>query len=235
MVSDERIRESSDLVRSNRSPDLLWTMNDSGDAPRVFGIGRSGLTQSVVTLRGAKAIDWEDLASGRDAELWVGDIGDNAMKRTDVTVYRFREPTTLGDSTVVATAYRLRYPDGPRNAEALMVNQRTGMLYVVSKARDPKRASIYAAPTDLSPTGVNRLTRLGPAPTVVTAAEFEPDSDRFAVRDPDTAYVYDNVGAEPQVVPLPKERQGESLCFGEDNTLLVGSEGRSQPVLTVPF
>jgi hypothetical protein len=63
--------------------------------------------------------------------LYIGDIGDNQAKCADITVYRVAEPkvgaaAAFGTmSTGAAQAIGLTYPDGPRDAETLLVDPLT--------------------------------------------------------------------------------------------------------------
>ena len=80
VLANPRIRESSGLACSRRTPGVFWTHNDSGDRPRLYAFDTTGADLGTYELKGASALDWEDLASftrkGR-GYLLVGDIGDN--------------------------------------------------------------------------------------------------------------------------------------------------------------
>ncbi len=132
---------------------MLWTHNDSGDSPRIFAVDGNGKTNTVLNLRGATRVDFEDISTGPNHTLWVGDIGDDKWSRPHVTVYKVAEPKMRGVLTARPTAYKLAFPDGPRNAEALLVHPITGRIYVVSK--QAQNAGVYAAPKKLATTSVN--------------------------------------------------------------------------------
>ncbi|HET6813152.1 MAG TPA: hypothetical protein VFJ69_03970, partial [Actinomycetota bacterium] len=150
-LEDPRILESSGLALSRRHPAVLWTHNDSGGGPELYAVGSDGRTLATLTLAGAEARDWEALAPGRDDRgrpaLLVGDIGDNQDLWPEVAVYRVTEPARLRDATVPAVRYRLRYADGPRDAEALLVDPRSNRLYVATKSSDG--GGLYRAPARL--------------------------------------------------------------------------------------
>ena len=67
----------------------------------------------------------------------IGDIGDNnAVRENGLLVHRVLEPQPTDQAEVTTeppTSFRLRYPDGPGDAETLLVHPRTGRLYVVTK------------------------------------------------------------------------------------------------------
>lgn len=151
-IANPALTELSGLVRSRAQRDVLWAHNDSGDSARLFTVGLDGADRGVVNVTGVVAVDWEDIAlgpgpDGRD-DLFVGDIGDNEAARTEVTVYRIPEPAAPGPgATTAATGDRLilRYPDGPHDAEALLVDARNGDLVVITKVTNG-RATVYRAP-----------------------------------------------------------------------------------------
>lgn len=241
-VSDPRIAEASGLAPSRRHPGIVYMHNDSGDAPRIFAVGPDGRTRAVFTLAGATNRDWEGMALGRDGAgrpaLYVADIGDNLGGQWPyVTVYRVPEPVTMRSQTLRATAFRLKYRDGARNAESVLIDPRTNRLYVASKLVS---GALYAAPARLKTGGFNLLRKVGDAPAIATDAAFAPDGRTFVIRTYTDAYVYAMTAAGPgrrlDVVPLPDQDQGESIAYGLDGTsLLAGSEGVDEPLWRVPL
>ena len=150
------IAEASGLVASQRNADVLWTHNDSGDSPRIFALNTQGEFLGSFSLAGATALDYEDIAIGPGPQqgisyLYVGDIGDNfAIRSAGIQAYRVAEPTvssTGGDQSTALNGVdtiTLVYPDGPRDAETLLVDPISGDLYVVTK-RDPQNHVYRAA------------------------------------------------------------------------------------------
>jgi hypothetical protein len=234
-ITDPRITESSGLATSSTLPGVVWTVNDSGDKPRVYGIDSTGKTVATLTLRGAPARDTEAVAVGPrvggGSWLWVGDIGDNLSSWPTVRVYRAPEPSEVGDRDVPWSQYDLRFPDGPRDAETLLVDPDDGRLYVVSKR--VQGAAVYAAPKTLSSSHVNVLTKVAAAPPLVTDGSFASDG-RLVIRDYLRAYVSAGVGEPSEPLALPLQPQGESVTWTADGgAVLVGSEGEDSEVWRV--
>lgn len=266
--ADARISESSGVVAGSRADGVVFTHNDSGDTARVFAVGPDGATRTVYTLPGVRARDWEDIARGPDEQgrssLWIGDVGDNSGRRDQgVLVHRIREPlvgTGKAARTAVTTErpteFRLRYPDGPGDAETLLVMPGTGRLYLVGKPLGGA-ARVYRAPERLDPGAPNALEQVaqvsprstgtpggpgigGLAQLLFTGGDVSPDGTRVALRTYTDVYEWavpasgdlaTAFAGTPVVSPLPPTRQGEGLAYDRDGThLLTSSEGSKAPV-----
>jgi hypothetical protein len=261
------IQESSGVASSSLSDEWLFTHEDSGAPAQFHAVALDGRLLATYLLPGVQARDWEDMARGPDEQgrssLWLGDIGDNnAQRELGLLVHRVSEPEPDQDGTggQVTTeppvSYRLRYDDGPGDAETLLVHPRTGRLYVVNKPLGG-RAGLYAAPEVLDPGGPNALVRVadvngvratgtpggpgigGVAQLLVTGGDISPDGARVALRTYTDLYewpvdgddVATAVQGDPVVTPLPPTFQGEAVAYTRDGgSLLVTSEGESAPV-----
>jgi hypothetical protein len=235
-LRDQRILESSGLAASPRHAGVLWTHNDSGDAARLFAVGPDGRVLATLTLAGVEARDWEAMAAGRDEAgrpaLFAGDIGDNLGAWSSVSVYQVQEPASLGDATLPAKRYEFRYADGPRDAEALLVDPRDNRLYVASK--EDGGGGLYQAPARLRTDRVNRLRRIAEVPPSITDGTFSPDGRAFVLRDYSAAYVFAAPGRQVGAFALPLQRQGESITWSPDGDgVLVGSEGPGSEIWRV--
>ena len=234
-MQDPEITESSGLAVSGRDRDLVWTEEDGGQVAQVLGLDAEGDTVSTVTLAGIDPYDPEALAPGVDGKgrplLYLGDIGDNNRERPDVSVFRFREPAERGDTTVEAQWYRFTYPDGPHDAEALLVGP-GGRIMIATKGF--AGAGLYQAPKKLvtADEGSNRLTRVGTVPALVTDGAYLADGS-FVLRTYASVTRYHRPGEQVAHDSLPPQPQGESVAADGDR-LLVGSEGQFSEVLAVP-
>ncbi|HYO63817.1 MAG TPA: hypothetical protein VER08_09320 [Pyrinomonadaceae bacterium] len=248
-IQDPAVDESSGLAASRRQPGLFWTHNDAGDGPFIYAVGGAGAKRGTWRVAGARHDDWEDIAAGPGPQpgrtyLYVGDIGDNPIKRANITVYRVAEPTPAPEDassttfeprqTEPAEAIVLRYPDGPHDAEALAVHPRTGDIYVITKeAEGPAgvyKAAAQTASAQASPSGatmerVGQVSAPGVFPGMFTGADISPDGRRVVLCDYIAAYElslgadarapFDDVWKQtPLAFDLGKRKQGEAVCYG---------------------
>ena len=253
-VTDSALKEVSGIDAGIVNPTLFWVHNDSGDSARVFAINSSGATQSVFTLSGAVATDWEDIAVGPGpqtgvAYLYIADIGDNARSRAEIVLYRVPEPTvvTVAETTLDgAEALRLRYPDGAHNAEALLVDPVNGDIVIIEKTEQGGAARIYRAPGTLAAGSLTTLTLVGTLSlpsgftNVVTGADVSADGTQLAVRayaavllwNRDTASsIWSPFATGSCAGPLPIEVQGEAIAFRADGRGYVTLSEGTNPVL----
>ena len=263
-LDDPAINESSGIVASRTNPGLYWTHNDSGDGPNIYALDEHGARRGTWRVRGASARDWEDIAAGPGSQsgssyLYIGDIGDNEARRSDVIVYRVKEPTIEPvDSssnklkplvTDDAEVIRLRYPDGPHDAESLLVHPVTGDLYIVSKIPFANPV-VYKAPAPLNTDGLTTLQRIAElnVPSLfgglVTGGDISPDGLRVALCDyldgyelviADTRTPFDQIWKQPlKPLDLGKRKQGEAIAYRLDGrALLATSEGAHPPLIEV--
>ena len=249
--ADARLDEASGIAVGVRSPGVDYVQNDSGDSARFFAVNATtGRTAAVVTVPGATNVDWEDLAVAPDAagrsSVWLADIGDNDGVRSEVRVYRVDEPRIAAggrDRRVRASrpdVWRLRYPDGPVNAESLAVTP-SGTGYLVTKSLTG--SVVYRLPSSPDPDRVQTLVRVGTVPALfATGAALSRDGSTLAVRTYTDAYVWSVRGNDvaaalrrtPTRLALPAQTQGEGIAIDGDR-LLVDSEGVHTAVYAVPL
>lgn len=242
-IGSTDIDEASGLAASVSNPGIWWTHNDSGGRPEVYALDDTGRLVATVRLLGADAIDWEDIAvavdDSGDEIVHVGDIGDNDANREHLTIYSFRAPRLAdGDGAgsmspatidVHAAATYVSYPDGPRDAEALLADRRDGALYVIDKdwslqghstvhrvmIDDMSVAPTSSGGSDGAETDAENGTENGalsvvlemehvadlrlPSVTLVTAADVSPDGSAVAVRGYGIEMLYHR-GADDSIV-----------------------------------
>ena len=245
LLEDLAIAESSGLVASASQPDVLWTLNDSGAAPRLYAFNPAGEALGTWTIEGALNVDWEDLGQMRGPEgqslLVIADIGDNLALRPSVSIYVVEEPMISSASDGVGSAavvdiVSMRWPDGPQNAEALLVHPLTGEMLLVSKNwGDTRILTVLNAPgaPATSVDGID-LSRY-PGLDAVTGGAVSSDGTRIALRTIAGVFLWDvEPGASlgetlltvPAIIRPPVFGQSEAVSFGADpNEIWMTAEG----------
>ncbi|MEV5511770.1 WD40 repeat domain-containing protein [Streptomyces flaveolus] len=233
-IKDPRITESSGLAASRLHPGVYWTHNDQDNGPYLYAVdGATGETVARVALSGVGTPrDVEAISIGPGNKIFVGDIGDNLGGTWPyVWIYELPEPKELRDQTVKATQYVVKYADGARDAESMVVHPKTGRVYIIDKNEDG--GHLYEGPAKLSSSGTNVFRPTVPVDLWATDAAFSPDGEQLAVRGYLGGIWYAWNGGKIQrkgriSVPLG---QGESATYTADGEkLLLGMEGANSPV-----
>ena len=243
LITHGSLDEISGLAASHVHEDVLWVINDGGNPAELFAINRRGKLLARYDVRGARNIDWEDLASfTRDGKhyLLVADTGDNGGKRKDFVLHVFEEPATLaGGELKPAWTIRARWPDGPRDCEAVAVDAAAGQVLLVSKKRSPP--DLFALPLSArrGTREARRIGRLAGVPQAsaelrrndpklaklfpqVTAADLSPDGRTLAVLTYGSVLFYrrepgqdwrEAVAAKPEAHDVPLIPQAEALAW----------------------
>ena len=245
-VADPRLAELSGLVVVG---ERMLAVSDGGDAVSVLVLDRRC---AVVDVRTAPVdpYDPEDLALSADGTVWVADTGDNDARRGTVALHALRADGT-------ADLFRLTYPDGPHDAEALLVAP-DGTPYLVtkevtgaSKVYRPVAALVDGGTVGLEQVASVNVTLTGTpggpvgraGQLMITGGAVSGDGRLLALRTYTDAYVWPltgsdvpaALGAEPVRIPLPASPQGEAISFAADNRgLVVASEGTPADVVAVP-
>lgn len=225
-ISDDRVGPVSGMARDPAAK-LYWTVNDSGNDGVAYGVTAKGKVQGTLNFR-VLPTDVEAVAMN-GSRLYVGDIGDKAQQRAQITVFYFDDPQA-NNATVTYRSWDLRYADGKHDAGTLLVSP-TGQLFVVTKGA---KGAVYAAPKDPKTIGMNKLTQVGSAPAHVSDGVYLPGGQQIALLTSSTVEVVDaRTYAQVASAKLPTQ-QPESLALGLDGTsLLVGSGAKSAKVYSI--
>jgi hypothetical protein len=80
----DELQETSGLVWFDN---ILWTINDSGNEPLIFGFSPDdGHILRTIKLVNANNVDWEEITAD-EKYLYVGDIGNNDGSRQNLCIY----------------------------------------------------------------------------------------------------------------------------------------------------
>ena len=136
----ENIIEVSGIACSRVTPGYIWMQSDDVE-DYIIATDEKG-EKRACKVKFTKKIrwDWEDLAGGvYDGKdyLFIGGFGDNNHTDGEYRIIYFEEPAipeTPQEITITPAAIKYQYPGGKLlNAEALMYDNKTQMIYVITK------------------------------------------------------------------------------------------------------
>ncbi|HEX5694679.1 MAG TPA: hypothetical protein VFY00_08700, partial [Arenimonas sp.] len=243
-------------------PGDFWAINDSGNSAQLHLMDGRGQHRGSVAVAGVANIDWEDLASFElDGKpyLLVADTGDNGGLRRDLVLHVFEEPTDLASPPKLAWSLRFRWPDGPRDCEAVAVDPKRGEVLLLSKKRVPPELFRLPLRPDGDKEAVAEL--IGTLPGIeqpdagdlrrspiygryraqVTGADLSPNGRVLAVLNYRSVHFLVRpangdwgpvLQEKPSHLTLPWMPQAEAIAFALDGqSLVIGSEQLPSPLL----
>lgn len=255
-IKNTDLKEASGLAVSRQNPGIIWSHNDTSARPRLFAMLMDGTNLGTYTLQDVDPVDWEDIALSPAADakgwdLYIGDLGNNSASRSELTLYRVKEPKVERDQKPKnrhlrqVARFKIAYPNQQsHDAETLLVDPISHDVYVVTKGRNEK-VTLYRAKAPLLADQVNLLEELitpsglDASPhhrdSFVTGGSVSDDGTMVVVRTYKEAFLWLRNGREDLgttlgrpacPLKLRRESQGEAIAFMTDGKgYLTLSEG----------
>lgn len=244
---DKRARnEVSGIVKSRTKSNTYWVHGDSGTEDKIFAIDRNGNLKEKdsdfkgTRIEGAKNKDWEDIATGKDGTLVIGDIGNNCYCRNDLKIFIIDEPKSDDKSVEVMREYDFKYPKEndissfffkkSLNAEALFMWN--GKVHIISKNERNGVAKLFRL-DEPELKKENELTFVDSfnLKVAVTGADISPDESQIAVLTKRSIWLFEPNGEESIFsgkklwLPIKGIQQVESITFSGENLIIAEENG----------
>lgn len=178
--------------------------------------------------------------------------------RTVLRIYRVAEPAVANDDSESSRKHPLpaapaelltfSYPDGPQDAESLLVEPRSGNIYILTKNQN-KPSGVYLlkqvfGTATVEAVRVSELTVPAVPNGLLTGGDISADGRHVVICDYFAAYElplpkgaanFDEVWKQkPATIDLGDREQGEAIAYSADgNTLFATSEKKNEPIVTV--
>jgi hypothetical protein len=262
-LQEKDMNEISGIAASGVTSGLYYVHNDSGDTSRFFAILPTGELKSTIYFKGDPqagygVFDCEDIAVGPGpakgkSYVYLGDIGDNGAGRPYLTVYRMEEKKEWANTkkiNAIADPIHLKYPDGPKDAETLMIDPIEKLIYIVSKRQDS--VTVYTSPLNYKVNDTVVMTKRCKLFFKglrlfkwITAGDISKDGQQVLIKSYTKVYywkrlnnepIWQTVQRTPEQLPYTQEKQGEAIGFTPDGKgYYTCSEGVYTPIYYYPI
>lgn len=230
------LREISGIAASLQYNDRLYMQQDNGHPNYLYVTNSRGEDVGRLLISKSLNRDWEDIAIGpgplpQQQYIYIADIGDNHAWRWKVHIYRLPEPVLKDEARHLRQTVKnvevitLKYPNGPHNAETILLDPLTRDLYIATKEDDSCRIFVARYPQSTH----NKIV-LEPVVTLpfhlVTSGSMAGNGQEILLRNEQLYWYWKRAPGEtvaaalrrpPQeITPGINEPQGEAICFSAD-------------------
>lgn len=243
-VAKTGLKELSGLEYLSGSKSL-WGLEDSGNENKLYKIGRDGKSITDVTISNLKNKDWEELTSDAQGNLYIGDFGNNDNTRKDLAIYKIDKNSLNSKTATTSSKISFYYPEQtnfPPKKSTMMFDceaffEFKGNFYLFTKNRSAKFDGSFYVYKVPNKTGNHKAQLLGTLKTcniynrcAITAADISPDGKKAVLLTGDKVFVITGFGsgnftnAKMKGYELGHASQKESICFTDNDTLLIADE-----------
>lgn len=238
------VSESSGMVMT--APGKIWSHNDSGGKNELYCIDFNGHVLKTLTISNATNVDWEELCTDQQNNIYIGDFGNNNNVRKDLRIYRIPDPETIPGMDVEAETIFFSYEDqaafpppvSERHFDVEAMVWKNDSLFLFTKDRSSSLAGItklYKLPASPG-THIARLAgslSMGNTTTAarVTSADIHTASGDLALLTQEKLVVFRNYpgnqffkGEKTDYPFVPMPGQVEAIFFSGRNKLFMTEE-----------
>ncbi len=223
--------------------DLIWMLNDSGNAPKIYGLDDKGVIKKVIKID-AKNRDWEDLTSDTKGNLYIGDFGNNLSDRKNLAILKVKASDLKSDSKVSIERISFKYPNQKKtpskkknryfDCEAFF--HFNDSLYLFTKSRvkgNFGKTDLYKIPATQGQHEAEFISTFSACDKLkcwITSADISPDGTKVVILNHKAVLVFTNfkgddfLNGTPTELPFEHESQKEGVCFKNNSTLYITDE-----------
>jgi uncharacterized protein YjiK len=222
------IKEASAAETTPQS-DLIWTIEDSGNDSDLLGLDSSGKIVKKVAITNASNIDWEDLTSDKDGNIYIGDFGNNNEKRKHFRILKINH-NDLDRKTAEAEIIDFTVPKKKYSKDFEAFFLYNNSFYIFSK--ETKKFITLQVPN--SPGKHKAVLRsdfnLDGKNNKITAADISDDGKSIVLLNHDKVWKItdfkndDFFSGNIEALPFDHNSQKEGVCFKDSTSIYIIDE-----------
>lgn len=244
----DELKEVSTVEVTSKSDDI-WTLEDSGNEPKLFAFNAKGDLLHTVLVTDATNKDWEELTSDKAGNLYIGDFGNNNNVRKDLCIYKIDAAQLKNPEAKPSQKTTFYFPEQkefpPKAAEQYYDLESffiyNGLFYVFTKNRSSEfdgTTMLYAFPSTAGTHAAKLIATFKSCSDfrncAITGADISPNEKKIALLSASHAWIFTNFkkdnffGGKVQQIDFGNYSQKEGICFADDNTLYVTDERKKK-------
>ncbi|WP_303277552.1 hypothetical protein [Flavivirga aquimarina] len=222
---------------------LIWMLNDSGNASKIYGLNRKGTIIKELKID-AKNNDWEDLTSDKAGHLYIGDFGNNTNNRKNLSILKVSANALKGSGKIDIERISFTYSNQKKfppkkkklhfDCEAFF--HYNDSLYLFTKSRvknDFGKTHLYKIPAKKGNHVAELVSTFSSCNDLhcwVTSADISASGKQVVLLTQKSFFVFTNFTSDNffngtfKQYDFKYESQKESICFKDKNTVYITDE-----------
>lgn len=243
----QEIKEVSAVEVTPKS-NLIWTLEDSGNAPKLYAFDAKGTLLRTVSVS-APNKDWEELTSDQDGNLYIGDFGNNDNARKDLCIYKVnaadleKEEVQPSQQTTFFYPEQTEFPpktsDQFYDLEAFFESNGTFYLFTKNRSTASDGATwLYTVPNQPGNHAAKKIGSFITCPDfrscAVTSADISPNGKQIALLSASHAWIFSDYkknhffGGKVRQIDFGDHSHKEGICFIGNSKLYVTDERKKK-------
>ncbi|NJB71110.1 hypothetical protein GGR42_001572 [Saonia flava] len=239
----KKLEENSGLVYYTK--ENVWLIEDNGNLDEIYNVNFEGKIKKKLKVSNAKNHDWEDLTKDKEGNIYIGDFGNNQNDRKDLVIYKIPNPEKEKGKKIKAEKIKFNYPEQkefpPKDFKMYYDTEaffhQNDSLYIITKNRTKPfdgKALIYKIPASPGSYKAEFISSFVPCldwkNCQVTSADISSNGKKIAILSYGKLWIFsdftfpDFTKGKMEMIDLETSNQLESVCFKDNNTLLLSDE-----------
>ncbi len=211
------------------NPNIIWTIEDSGNKNNLYAVNKKGVILKDIKINNAQNIDWEDLTSDVNGNIYIGDFGNNRGTRSSFTIYKTPHPDSIKNNVEAELiSFKLPAELKGKNFEAFFL--RNDYFYLFSK--NTKTCTVVKVPNKIGLQNAKIITtyNFNEKGNKITAADISADGKTIILLNHDKLwklrdFTSDNFFSGTITAKnFNHKSQKEGLCFKDNTTVYITDE-----------
>jgi hypothetical protein len=236
------LSEASGIEKVNNSP-FIWMINDSGNKSILYGLDSLGTIKKQVNIK-AKNHDWEDLASDKSGNLYIGDFGNNENKRKNIVILKVMNDSLKSLGGIDVEEISFFYPEQKQfppvknkmhfDCEAFFHYNDSLFLFTKSRTKNELgKTNLYKIPAikgHHKAEFISSFTTCDDYGCWITSADINEEENKIAILTEHTVWIISDFKSSNffsgiiTKYPFNHSSQKESVLFKNDSTLYITDE-----------
>jgi hypothetical protein len=215
--------------------DIVWAIQDAGNSNNLFGLNEKGHIIRNIDISNTENIDWEDLTTDSDCNIYIGDFGNNSKTREVFRILKVSYNDLISNSAIAEIIeFTLPKDIESKDFEGFFLLKNS--FYLMSKEND--EFNVFKVPNTIGKhvATLRSSYNLNAKKGKITSADVSNDGKTIVLLNHDKLWKFTNFESDDffsgniEKLSFKHSSQKEGVCFKSNSKVLLtderdGSEG----------